>query len=189
MDTVRGRGDEQPAGAEAVPEDVYCRVEAYLVACRVMHRHRLHRLASEAAGRLAASPAVPTALAAVADIDAGMAGWFRRVLDTEQVPAETLCRRGRLALLLANAFRSWPQAVFAPPPWPVGFAEQVRACSLQSVPLPTPGAMDSPPIDLGRIPRLTDAALRRLDRSRWLRFLLLAACFATVFGLLFHMTR
>lgn len=176
----------------------YRRVSAYLAALGVRHEFLRHRLVQQVMDRCAARLAVDGAQepvqAATDEIERQILDWFRAVLGIAP-DADVACEpsplslRGRLAMLLASHPTHWHGVFLTDPPWPEDFVRTVRASYLEAVPALRLGRMAGPPLDLGRVPQLADQALRTLDRSRWLRVLLLWGGFAALFGFVFWFTR
>ncbi|MGH7997459.1 MAG: hypothetical protein ACREFX_14020 [Opitutaceae bacterium] len=166
----------------------YVRVEEYLRAHRMhsrLHQVRLvQRILERAAARHAADPAAdPTELAA-GEMEAELDAWFAEILGEPERAAID----GRVALLLSDGMRKWPD-VFLEDPIPPEFARALRESSMQAGPDMAVSSMVPRPIELGRLSEAAGETLERFERWPILRTLILWLVFVAALVVLFGLTR
>lgn len=157
----------EPSNSE-LWEDAYGRVEAYFAALRIRNKLLLSQLVTQvlerAAQRLARGEATDATQAAIEEVEAFLASWFREVLGRNHISTPELLRRGRLALLLADAPARWPHAFLAAPPYPAEFLENMRAAYLEAGPDFQGTPMKVTAVDFGPLSSFAETSLRHLER-------------------------
>lgn len=171
----------------------YIRVEDYLRAHRLhnrLHQIRLIQTVLErAAERHAANPALDPTVLAAEEIEALMDGWFAEILDERGLPHDRIAVDGRVALLLCDGARRWPEAILDERQSPEEFVTAMRQSSIQAGPDLAVSSMVPRPIDLGPITEAAGETLERFERWPMLHTLILWLLFAGALAVIFHATR
>lgn len=172
----------------------FARVEDYLRAHRIQNRlhasQLVHRILARAARRHAANPSLdPTTLAAE-ETETMMDEWFADMLDERDQPHERIAIDGRIALLLSDGPRRWPDAFLEPrAKVPEDFAGAMRDGAIAAGPDMAVSSMVPRPIDLGPIPEVAGETLERFEQLPLVRTLLLWLVFAGALAAIFYATR
>lgn len=171
----------------------YVRVEDYLRAHRVHNRlHQIRiiqRILERAARRHAVDPALEPTVLAAEETEALMDEWFADVLDERGQPHERIAVDGRVALLLCDGPRRWPDAFLDDEEIPAPFQRAMRESSIRAGPDLAVSSMVPRPIDLGPITGAAGEALERIGRWPILKTLLLWILFAGALAAVFYATR
>lgn len=173
--------------------DAYDRVEAYFAALRIRNKLLLSQLVSrvlERAARRVDDTEVESATsAAILEVETLLTDWFRTVLDRPETPTPELLRRGRLALLLADAPQRWPSAFLAPAPYPEPFLAAMRSAYLEAGPGFQGAPMPASKVDFGPLSSWAESGLEHLRRWPLIRTVLLWSALLGALLWLFLWTR
>jgi hypothetical protein len=166
----------------------YAKVESYFNALRVRNKLLLGQLVvrvlDRAMGRALTEPDRPAMELAGEEMDRVVSEWYAAVLDVPVQSADPLlATRGRLALLLADMPRKWPDQFLRPGPWPEDFVRAMRESFLRAGPDFQFSQMNPRPIDLGAITTLTN-----LGNLPYFRIILIWLGFGLLLVVLFQMT-
>jgi len=154
-----------------------------------MLRHRLAgRVMHETALALQETPQRCPVETAMEELTNEIVAWLRHLVTLSESDTEEAFFQARLAFLLADMPEQWHTLFLAEPPLPDGFVAALRE-RLASVPRFRPGRMAIHPLELGLVPHLAEAALHTLERTRWLRLIVVWGFFVSFFGFLFYFTR
>lgn len=119
-------------------DEAFVRVESYLRAHHIDSRVLLNRLAAEIIGearQLAAShPGDDPVTVAIEVLHRRMSGWFANVLQLGDEADAQLRARGRLALIMAEVPRRWPQHFLSKDPAPQELRQAASESSLHPGP-------------------------------------------------------
>lgn len=173
-------------------DESYRRVNAYIAALGVHQEFLRNQLVHRVMERTfdETKPGERASLEiAIREVEQETFSWLSRVLAISQDQTEEISLRGRLALLLADFPGKWQELFLADPPWPEDFVRAMRESYLNAVPHFYTGSMVDRPLELGYIPRLAEVTLLTLEKTRWLRLILLWGGFIGFFALLFYYSR
>lgn len=175
-------------------DDAFEKVENYLRAHRIQSKVVLAEFVPEILARAhekhRLDPSQDPVGLASHEADHLLENWFKELTgDSTQGEVEAGAR-GRLALLLMDAPRRWPQFMLRPRhDLPEEFVEEFRRSYLKAGPDMDPTHMVPQPIDLGSITEFAESTLSSLARWPWVRGLLLWSIIISLFIYLFWLTR
>lgn len=183
------------AGEIEAWDDAFEKVENYLRAHRFQSKVLLAEVVPEILARAHErydrdSTQDPVRLASE-EADRKLVSWFEEMMygDEEQSPV-AIGARGRLALLLMDAPRRWPQYMLRPrPELPDEFVKEFRKSFLKSGPDMDLTHMVPKQIDLGPITQMAESTITQLAKWPWVRSLILWGAIVGVFVYLFWLTR
>lgn len=159
--------------ADPAWDEAFLRVESYLRAHRVESRILLNRLTVEviaaARDRVAEQPELAPLAAAMGEADARLGAWFTQLLDEPAGKRTRIGPRGRLALVLAQVPRRWPQHFLDTTGAPEEMVAAMRASYLEVGPELQFTNMAPQPIDLGPLANAAGDTWETLRRRPWLR--------------------
>lgn len=175
-------------------DDAFEKVENYLRAHRIKSKVVLAEFVPEILARAhekhRLDPNQDPVRLASHEADLLLENWFKELIgDPSQGQAEA-GPRGRLALLLMDAPRRWPQYMLRPrDELPEDFVEDFRKSFLKAGPDMVPTHMLPQPIDLGTFTEFAESTMNNLARWPWVRGLLLWGMIIALFAYLFWLTR
>jgi hypothetical protein len=119
-------------------DEAFRRVESYLRAHGVESRVQLNSLTTEIIGAAQSSAAArdggePVTLA-MREANARIGAWFERLIGTANGDDARFHARGRLAVIMAEVPRRWPQHFLSPDPLPEDLIAAVNSGSVQAGP-------------------------------------------------------
>lgn len=128
----------RPASVDASWDDAFIRVESYLRAHQIESRVVLNRLVNEIISTAAQlhpqRPGVAPVTLAIEVAESRMGAWLVRAMGEGNWSDDRFRARGRLALLMAETWRKWPDKFLDPGEIPPELTEAMRAHRLQAGP-------------------------------------------------------
>ena len=181
------RTSDPPPGGEFHPatgtieewDAAYARLSDYFRAHRIHNRLRRSQMVMEtlrrAARTHAAHPEFTPVQVAIHEVRKMQKQWLRGILGELKLPESRLEANGRLAFLMCDGPRKWPDFYLHADNPPPELAAAMRQRVDQSGPDLEVSRMVPREIDLGLIPDIADDTFDLLDRYPLLRAVLLAA--------------
>jgi hypothetical protein len=175
-------------------DDAFEKVENYLRAHRFQSKVLLAEVVPEILARAHERYEVDKSLDPVRlaseEADHKLESWFEELMYEDVDATVAIGARGRLALLLMDAPRRWPQYMLRPrPELPDEFVEEFRRSYLNAGPEMDLTHMVPQKIDLGPITQMAESTITQLAKWPWVRSLLLWGGIVALFVYLFLLTR
>jgi hypothetical protein len=175
-------------------DDAFEKVENYLRAHRFQSKVLLAEVVPEILARAHERYEVDKSLDPVRlaseEADHKLESWFEELMYEDVDATVAIGARGRLALLLMDAPRRWPQYMLRPrPELPDEFVEEFRRSYLNAGPEMDLTHMVPQQIDLGPITQMAESTITQLAKWPWVRSLLLWGGIVALFVYLFLLTR
>lgn len=185
---------QMDAAEIAAWDDAFEKVENYLRAHRfqskVLLAEEVPEILKKARERHEQDPSQDPVKLASQEADLTLERWFQELVSDAVDTKVMTAARGRLALLLTDAPRRWPQYMLQPrSELPEEFIEEFRKSYLKAGPEMELTHMVPQPIDLGPIPQIAESTFNNLARWPWFRSLLLWGTIIGLFVYLFWLTR
>lgn len=126
--------------------------------------------------------------AAMTELRNAITACIGSAIDLSELNKEEAFLQSRLALLLTDTPHRWPTLLMSDVPLPQAFVTALNR-RFPWTPRFCPARMEVRPLELGLVPHLAEAALQTLEHTPLLRLIVIWGSFASVFGLLFYLTR
>jgi hypothetical protein len=173
--------------------DAYARLADYFRAHRLHSRvHRTYLILEtlrRAAETHARHPTTSPTEATIHEARRMQRAWLRGIIGDLKVPEARLDASGRMAFLLCDGPKKYPEFFLDPASAPPEMIEAMRKPIEQSGPDLAFSSMVPRPIDLGPISELAEDAPGFFSRIPWPRYLLLASFAAVTFWVLYLITK
>ena len=173
--------------------DAYARLADYFRAHRLHSRvHRTYLILEtlrRAAETHARHPNVSPTEVTIHEARRMQRAWLRGIIGDLNVPESRLDANGRLAFLLCDGPKKYPEFFLNPESAPPEMIKAMRQPIEQSGPDLAVSSMVPRPIDLGPISELAEDAPGFLSRIPWMRYAILAAFAGTVFWVIYLITK
>ncbi len=178
---------------ETAWDEAYSRVESYLRAHQIHRRLLLSRLVNKILTRAMEiyeedrqrDPLV----VAMTEADRTMAVWFDKILQQEDIQHKRISTRGRLALLMGDVPKRWPEHFLLEEQVPKSMADAMRESYLKAGPDLKFSNMSPRPIDLGPIVNAAEGTWETFQKKPLVKALVLWAGFLSLLGFVFYATR
>lgn len=135
---TQAEAQKRSAAVDASWDDAFVRVESYLRAHQIESRMVLNRLVNEiieAAAQIHPTrPGVAPVTLAIEVAENRIGAWLVRAMGEGDWSDDRFRARGRLALLMSDTWRRWPDKFLDPGPIPPEISEAMQACRLQAGP-------------------------------------------------------
>ena len=175
-------------------DDAFEKVENYLRAHRIRSKVILAEFVPEILARAQdqhrLNPDQDPVRLASQEADKMLEDWFRELIADTVADEVDTGAQGRLALLLMDAPRRWPQYMLRPrSELPDEFVDEFCKSFINAGPDMDLTSMRPQPLDLGPITYMAESTLNNLARWPWFKSLLLWGAIIGAFTYLFWLTR